>query len=288
MSGRQFARYNSNQGTIYGISFSPDGQCFATAGQDGIVKLWRVEGLDELLKKGRDWLKNYFVTHPEALKKLEVCQILPLTPATPTRQHLVTTTLNKPGEGFVGEFLVHDKLVRIYQGDITNLVTDVIVSSDGTYLQMSGGVSWRILQVGGNKIYKETRGLIPLSLGDVAVTTAGKLQAKKIFHGVVIDRRIDIFPFQDVIRQVVHTCLEKANQYGLHSIAFPLLGTGAGCFSVQAVWEMTLRQIIRDLSTETQSIAEVIVVVYERRLPEELDVKGFLEKIEKSGWRSLL
>jgi hypothetical protein len=42
----------------------------------------------------------------------------------------VTTVSNKLGEGFLDEFLVHDKLVRIYQGDITNLVADVIVSSD--------------------------------------------------------------------------------------------------------------------------------------------------------------
>jgi hypothetical protein len=49
----------------------------------------------------------------------------------------VTTVSNKLGEGFLGEFLVHDKLVRIYQGDITNLVADVIVSSDDTYLQMN-------------------------------------------------------------------------------------------------------------------------------------------------------
>jgi WD40 repeat protein/O-acetyl-ADP-ribose deacetylase (regulator of RNase III) len=220
--------------------------------------------------------------------RLEECNRQSLAPTTLARQRLVTTVSNKSGEGFLGEFLVHDKLVRIYQGDITNLVTDVIVSSDDTYLRMSGGVSWRILQVGGNEIYKETRNLIPSSLGDVAVTTAGKLQAKKIFHGVVLDRRIDILPFQDVIRQVVHTCLEKANQYGFHSIAFPLLGTGAGCFSVQAVWEITLRQIIKDLSSETQNISEVIVVVYGKTLPEELNVNGFLEKIEKFGWRSLL
>jgi O-acetyl-ADP-ribose deacetylase (regulator of RNase III) len=99
----------------------------------------------------------------------------------------VSTVSNEAGEGFLGEFLVHDKLVRIYQGDITNLVTDVIVSSDDTYLKMSGTLSWRIREVGGDEIYREARNLVPLSLGNIAVTTAGKLQAKKIFHGVVID-----------------------------------------------------------------------------------------------------
>jgi WD40 repeat protein len=55
------------------MSFSPDGERLATTGEDGTVRLWRVEGLDELLSRGCDWLKDYLATHPEALKKLEVC-----------------------------------------------------------------------------------------------------------------------------------------------------------------------------------------------------------------------
>jgi WD40 repeat protein len=56
------------------MSFSPTGECLATAGKDGTVRLWRVEGLNELLSRGCDWLKDYFATHPKALEKLQVCQ----------------------------------------------------------------------------------------------------------------------------------------------------------------------------------------------------------------------
>ena len=45
---------------------------------------------------------------------------------------------------FIGELSIHNKIIRIYQGDITNLVTDVIVSSDDNYLTMGGGVSYKI------------------------------------------------------------------------------------------------------------------------------------------------
>jgi O-acetyl-ADP-ribose deacetylase (regulator of RNase III) len=104
----------------------------------------------------------------------------------------------------------------------------------------------RIREVGGDEIYREARNLVPLSLGNIAVTTAGKLQAKKIFHGVVIDWRSELLPSQEVIRQVVHTCMKRANQYGFQSIAFPLLATGAARFSTKLAWETIVKQIIKD------------------------------------------
>jgi WD40 repeat protein len=72
--GRRIAQWKGHQGEITSMSFSPDGQCLATTGEDGMVRLWRIEGLDKLLSRGCDWLKDYFVTHPEAQEKLQVCQ----------------------------------------------------------------------------------------------------------------------------------------------------------------------------------------------------------------------
>jgi WD40 repeat protein len=108
-SGKQLAELKGNQSSARSISFSPDGQRVAIReelGQtiliwdllgrqiaeyrdvmdfspnwkyvatleDGKVQLRPVRELDELLVQGCDWLKDYFVTHPEALKKQEVCQ----------------------------------------------------------------------------------------------------------------------------------------------------------------------------------------------------------------------
>jgi WD40 repeat protein/O-acetyl-ADP-ribose deacetylase (regulator of RNase III)/tetratricopeptide (TPR) repeat protein len=199
-----------------------------------------------------------------------------------------TTDPQEPREGFLGEFLVDDKLVSIYQGDITNLVTDVIVSYDDSYLTMGGSVSYSIREVGGDEIYREASNLIPLSLGEVAVTTAGQLQAKKVFHAVVINFSERKGPSEDVIQQVVHACMKKASRYNFRSIAFPLLGTGTGGFPAKLAWEIILRQIIRDLSDGQQNVVEVILVIYGRQIAKELNIKGILEKIEKIGWRVLL
>jgi O-acetyl-ADP-ribose deacetylase (regulator of RNase III) len=71
--------------------------------------------------------------------------------------------------------------------------------------------------------------------------------------------------------------MKKANRYGFKSIAFPLLGTGTGSFPVKVAWETLLRQIIRNLSDENQSIVEVVVALHKRRIVEELNVKSFLK-----------
>ncbi len=73
LSGQQLAEFKGHQGIVRSLSFSSGGKLLATAGEDGTAILWRVRGLDELLSEGCDWLKDYFVTHPEAFKKLEIC-----------------------------------------------------------------------------------------------------------------------------------------------------------------------------------------------------------------------
>ncbi|NEP56591.1 MAG: hypothetical protein F6K31_06145 [Symploca sp. SIO2G7] len=74
LSGHNLAKYSSNplmRGKSDDIVFSPDGKLLAIVQWDRTM-LWRVGGLDELLTRGCEWLKDYFVTHPEERK---VCPI---------------------------------------------------------------------------------------------------------------------------------------------------------------------------------------------------------------------
>ncbi|BAZ53968.1 WD-repeat protein [Nostoc sp. NIES-4103] len=73
LQGNQLAVFKGHTG-VYDISFSPDGQQLAIALADGTAKLWRIEDIDQLLAKGCNWLKDYFVTHPEVREYLTVCQ----------------------------------------------------------------------------------------------------------------------------------------------------------------------------------------------------------------------
>jgi WD40 repeat protein len=73
LSGRLLAELKP-QNYVNSASFSPDGQRLVTEGFDGTVLLWRMDGLDQLLTRGCNWLKDYLASHPEEQKKLPVCQ----------------------------------------------------------------------------------------------------------------------------------------------------------------------------------------------------------------------
>jgi WD40 repeat protein len=75
-SGQALAHLKGHPGSIRHVNFSSDGQLIATVGGDKTIRIWdlspkqRVEGLDELLSGGFDWLRYYLAAHPEALFKL--------------------------------------------------------------------------------------------------------------------------------------------------------------------------------------------------------------------------
>ncbi len=61
--------------TVVSASFSPDGKTLASAGIDGTVKLWSMErDLDNLMRRGCLWLKDYLATHPKEEAIREICR----------------------------------------------------------------------------------------------------------------------------------------------------------------------------------------------------------------------
>lgn len=120
-------------------------------------------------------------------------------------------------------------------GDITSAKTQVIVSSDDCYITMGGGVSASILRAGGQEIMIDAAKKVPAKLGDVIVTTAGRLRAQYIFHAITLEQYADQIPARQVVRNSVTRCFELLDAFGLESIAFPAIGAGVARFSYDDV-----------------------------------------------------
>jgi O-acetyl-ADP-ribose deacetylase (regulator of RNase III) len=116
-------------------------------------------------------------------------------------------------------------------GDITSSDAQVMVSSDDYYITMGGGVSASILRAGGQEIMIDASKKVPAKLGEVIVTTAGRLQAQYIFHAITIEQHADRGgSAKDIVRNSVSRCFDLLDALGLDSIAFPAIG--AGCREV--------------------------------------------------------
>ena len=120
--------------------------------------------------------------------------------------------------------------IEILEGDITSIDADAIVNAANNHLWMGAGVAGAIKRVGGSEIESEAIRNGPISVGEVVVTSAGKLKAKYVIHAAVMGQ--DLCTDAEKIRQATKNSLIKANELNLKSVAFPALGTGVGGFPI--------------------------------------------------------
>jgi O-acetyl-ADP-ribose deacetylase (regulator of RNase III) len=170
------------------------------------------------------------------------------------RQHQVAKT-SKRAYGF------GKSVLTIEFGDITKSKADVIVSSDDNYISMGGGVSASILRAGGQEIIIDAAKKAPARVGDVVVTTAGRLPANYIFHAITIGDE-DLAP-SAILQETISRCFDLLEVLGLHSIAFPAIGAGVAGFAYEDVAVEMANIITPRLLSSTSSI-EVTVFLFDR------------------------
>jgi len=148
-------------------------------------------------------------------------------------------------------------------GDITKTDTQVIVSSDDYYLSMGGGVSASILNAGGNEIALDAAKKVPAQLGDVVITTAGRLQSQFVFHAITIGKIIAKTEPKEIVKSATIKCLDLLHSLSLNSISFPAIGAGAAGFSYEEVAVEMAETISEYLSNSNLEI-EVIIYLFDR------------------------
>ncbi|HEU5119425.1 MAG TPA: macro domain-containing protein, partial [Candidatus Nitrosocosmicus sp.] len=102
---------------------------------------------------------------------------------------------------------------------------------------------------------------IPLKIGEAAVTTAGNLSAKYVFHAITIDYDNMTFASEETIKSATLRCLQLADTLQVSTIAFPALGTGSARFPRKSAAEIMTRTIADYLFNDT-SITLVILSLY--------------------------
>lgn len=116
---------------------------------------------------------------------------------------------------------------QIIRNDITKVKAEAIVNTANPEVMIGPGVDTAIYNAAGRDwLLKERAKIGHLNVGEVAVTPAGNLDAKFIFHESGPSWYDGNHHEAELLRQCYDKCLSLALQYKCESIAFPLLASG--------------------------------------------------------------
>lgn len=119
--------------------------------------------------------------------------------------------------------------MALYAEDLLKVRADAILISANNDLILGGGISGAVARLGGPSIQQECNRIGTIPLGRVAVTAAGELPFRHIFHAAV--RPLGLWADEGSLRSAVREALREAQARGVRVLAMAALGTGGGGLS---------------------------------------------------------
>jgi O-acetyl-ADP-ribose deacetylase (regulator of RNase III) len=157
------------------------------------------------------------------------------------------------------ELKIKNSIIRLVQGDITELDTDVIVNAANAQLRLGGGVAGAIRSKGGPQIQEECNKIGGTFVGGAVITNGGNLKAKHVIHAV--GPRMGEGNEDNKLRNATLNSLKLMDENDLKSIAFPAISTGIFGYPVDKCAKIMITTVIEYLQGETQ-IKEVIFCLF--------------------------
>lgn len=150
--------------------------------------------------------------------------------------------------------------IHIQKGDLTEMDTDAIVNAANNDLVLGGGLAGVIRRKGGPDIQAECNRHGPITVGEAAITGAGRLKARYVIHAASMGFSI---PATDQsLRSSTLNSLKRAEEKHLGTISFPAIGTGIANFPVSRCAEIMLDVFI-NYKQPGSSIKDIYMVLYD-------------------------
>jgi len=152
-------------------------------------------------------------------------------------------------------------MIKIIQGDITEIQADVIVNAANEKLFHGGGVARAIADAGGSVLIKESNEIIRkrgrLEIGEAVYTSAGNLKAKYVIH-VAGPRGTK----PEKLEQAIENVFQLAKRLEAKSIALPAVSCGIFGFDKKQGSEIIYRiskKYYKDMDVYLVSIDKEII-----------------------------
>jgi O-acetyl-ADP-ribose deacetylase (regulator of RNase III) len=141
--------------------------------------------------------------------------------------------------------------VAVVEGDITKRRVDAIVNAANSSLLGGGGVDGAIHRAAGPELLAETRKLDGCPVGQARITNGYGLPARWVVHTVGPIWRGGTEGEDDALARCYRNCLALVEPYGLSTIAFPSISTGAYGYPLERATRISILETARFLVTNT-------------------------------------
>ena len=155
--------------------------------------------------------------------------------------------------------------IAVVEGDITQQRVDAIVNAANSTLLGGGGVDGAIHRAAGSDLLAECRALGGCATGDAKITKGYRLPARWVIHTVGPVWRGGDHGEPDLLASCYRSSLSLAAdpRYGIRTVAFPSISTGAFGYPVERAAPLAIRTIAKAIGAHP-SIERVTMVCFGR------------------------
>ncbi|MGD0953995.1 MAG: O-acetyl-ADP-ribose deacetylase [Methanotrichaceae archaeon] len=151
--------------------------------------------------------------------------------------------------------------ISVFRGDITLLKVDAIVNAANNSLLGGGGVDGAIHKAAGPGLLKECRRMNGCPTGEARITGGHNLPARWVIHTVGPVWHGGNDGEDETLAMCHRNCLEVALHYGIKTIAFPSISTGAYGFPIEPASRIAVREV-KSILERNESIEKVVYVCF--------------------------
>ena len=151
--------------------------------------------------------------------------------------------------------------MAVTRGDITVCDVDAIVNAANKSLLGGGGVDGAIHRAAGPQLLEECRTLGGAETGEAKITGGYRLKARHVIHTVGPVWHGGDRNEEELLASCYRNSLSLAASYGLKTVAFPSISTGAYGFPISRATPIAIRTVVEALQSHPD-LEKVIFVCF--------------------------